>query len=165
MWVGDYDPGAPVALLAELVVPPWPAGIYRVAQSMLVWADPADGVSRRDLRQDVVIQIARMLTARLDDHVMNIVEKVGAFKMGTRALEVAQNVARQAIAGESTDPNERGAATLRLRQAATRLLDMGEPVLASAMLQQADSLELNGSLDPEATKKLRYETRRITQHE
>lgn len=158
LWVGDYDPAAPVALLAELVVPAWPAGVYRLAQAMLSWVDPGDEVSRRILRQDIVIQTARMLTARLDERVMNIVEKVGAFKMGTLALEAAQHAA------QTTDAGERGAATVRLRQAATRLLDMGEPSLASAMLQQADSLESKGSLDPEATKRLRYETRRLTQH-
>jgi Ca-activated chloride channel family protein len=88
---------------------------------------------------------------------MNIVEKVGAFKMGTLALEVAQNAAR------SDDPNDKGNATLRLRQAATRLLDLGESTLADAMLNQADTLERIGSLDPEEAKKLRYETRRLTQ--
>ena len=57
---------------------------------------------------------------------------------------------------------DRGAATQRLRQAATRLLDMGENSLADAMRCQADMLESDGRLDPNATKKLRYETRRIT---
>ena len=52
----------------------------------------------------------------------------------------------------------------RLRQAATRLLDMGENALADAMLRQADTLERSGSMDPDAAKKLRYETRRLTQH-
>jgi Ca-activated chloride channel family protein len=80
---------------------------------------------------------------------MNIVEKVSAFKLGTQALE-------EALRGDAR------AATLRLRQAATRLLDMGEAALASEMLRQADVLEHGNSLDPNITKKLRYETRRLT---
>jgi hypothetical protein len=40
---------------------------------------------------------------------------------------------------------------------------MGERGLADAMGRQADMLESDGQLDPNATKKLRYETRRITQ--
>jgi hypothetical protein len=45
-----------------------------------------------------------------------------------------------------------------------QLLDLGEATLASAMFNQADLLEQSGSLDPEAAKQLRYETRRLTRH-
>ena len=78
--------------------------------------------------------------------------------MGSQALEAAQSAAK------STNPDEKGAATIRLRQAATRLLDLGEESLADTMLRQANDLENSGGIDPEATKKLRYETRRIAQH-
>ena len=53
---------------------------------------------------------------------------------------------------------------MRLRQAATRLLDLGEIALANSMLKQADTLESSGSLDAEATKKLRYDTRKISKN-
>ncbi len=166
--IGDYDPGMPVALLLELVLPPWPEGNYRLAQVLLTWDDP-DGMqetvdkvsgngSRVNLRQDVIVNMAKQATARLDSHVMSIVERVGAYKMGTQALEVAQE------ASLSEDQTAKDAATVRLRQAATRLLDMGETVLGNAMLQQAETLAQSGNLDPEATKRLRYETRRLTQH-
>jgi hypothetical protein len=49
-----------------------------------------------------------------------------------------------------------------LRQAATRLLDLGEIALASSMRKQADTMETSGSLDVEVTKKLRYDTRKIS---
>jgi len=88
--------------------------------------------------------------------VMNVVEKVGAYKMGTFALDHAQTAA---ITG---DPQDKEAATMRLRQAATRLLDLGEIALASSMLKQADTLENSGSLDAEVTKKLRYDSRKIS---
>jgi Ca-activated chloride channel family protein len=187
--VGDYDPAAPVALLLELVIPPLPVGNYRLAQALLAWerpitegtrftegtrsaentsandnkgsseGTPPDRIGRTNLRQEVVACISSAETARLNERVMNIVERIGAFKMGSLALEAAQSAAI------STNSNEKGAATIRLRQAATRLLDLGEAALADTMLRQADALESSGGIDPEATKKLRYETRRITQHQ
>jgi len=87
---------------------------------------------------------------------LDIVEKVGAFKMGMQALEKAQQ------ASQSTNRQEKSAATVRLREAATRLYDMGEMLLADTMTRQADVLEKIGNVDPDASKKLRYETRHIT---
>jgi Ca-activated chloride channel family protein len=82
---------------------------------------------------------------------MNVVEKVGAYKLGTQALDAARQ-------------GDKGLATQRLRQAATRLLDLGEQSLADAMQRQADSLENSGTVDSTATKRLRYDTRRIAQN-
>jgi Ca-activated chloride channel homolog len=154
--LGDYDPNSPVALLLELVVPAGPTGTYRLAQTMLAWDDPDSQQGRQRLRKDVMIERSDSMTARLDEQVMDIAEKVGAFKMGNTALEAAQ------IAIQGQDPEKKETATVRLRQAATRLLDLGEANLASTMLDQADLLENSGSMDPEAAKKLRYETRRLT---
>jgi Ca-activated chloride channel family protein len=147
--LGDYDPSHPPALLLELIVPPWRVGAYRAAQTLLAWDDPSGHTTRMKLRQDVVLQVGG--ESPPNGRVMNIVEKVGAFKLGTLALE---DVAR----------GDRGAATIKLRQAATRLLDMGEGALANEMNRQADALAGQGELNPNITKKLRYETRRITQN-
>jgi len=155
--VGDYDPAAPRAMLIEIILPPWPPGRHRLSQVLLAWDDPASEQPRQILRQDVFIQVDENAAESTDEHVMNLVEKVGAFKMGTQALETAQ------LAGKNTNPEEKKVATVRLRQAATRLLDMGETLLADEMFRQAETLENNGSMDPDAAKKLRYETRRITQ--
>jgi Ca-activated chloride channel family protein len=180
--VGDYDPATPVALLLELIVPSLPEGNHRLAQALLAWEKPIvessrrvegesvidkagpigssqpDGMGRENLRQEITVRASSVETARLNERVMNIVEKVGAYRMGTLALEAAQSAAR------STNVGEKGEATIRLRQAATRLLDLGEAALADTMLIQADALESSGDINPEATKKLRYETRRIAQH-
>jgi len=155
--VGDYDPLSPATLLLEMVVPPISEGDYRLAQVLLAWDDPSGGMSRPNKRQDITVKIANAATLPLDGRVMNIVEKVGAFKMGAHALETAQKAA------QGTDRKDKNAATVRLRQAATRLLDMGEDTLADAMNEQANILENDGILNPDATKKLRYETRRLTQ--
>jgi Ca-activated chloride channel family protein len=81
---------------------------------------------------------------------MNLVEKVTAFKLQTRALDEAK---MGNIAG----------ATQKLRAAATRLLEMGETDLAEAAQQEADNLEKNGQMSASGTKKLHYQTRKLTQ--
>jgi len=156
--LGDYAPEEPVSLLIELIAPPWQPSNYRLAQALLAWDDPDEPQSRQNVRQDVVVQVSHMATTHLDDRVMAIVEKVSAFKMGSQALEAAR------IADQQSDPAGWGSATVRLRQAATRLLDMGETNLANAMFQQANVLEQSGHLEPDAAKKLRYETRRLTKN-
>jgi Ca-activated chloride channel family protein len=84
-------------------------------------------------------------------YVLNIVEKVTAHKLQTRAL-------REAEVG-----NIEGA-TQKLRAAATRLLSMGEDDLANTAMEEADRLEQGGQISQEGTKKLRYETRKLTQN-
>ena len=81
---------------------------------------------------------------------MNLVEQVTAYRLQTRALEEARmgNVA---------------GATQKLRAAATRLLELGETDLAGAAQQEADNLERSGQMSSSGTKKLRYQTRKLTQ--
>jgi Ca-activated chloride channel family protein len=87
--------------------------------------------------------------AQQEAKVMHVVEALSAYKLQRRAqadLE-AGNV---------------DGATRKLRVAATRLLDMGEEALAAEAEQQALELEQHGQADPRLTKKLRYETRKLT---
>jgi len=156
MLLGDYDPGAPVTLLLEIILPPLSAGVHRLAQVLFTWEDPTLQMERQNQRQEIGIEMIQGAAGSLDERVMNIVEKVGAFKMGAFALDHAQSAA---LTG---DPQDKDAATMRLRQAATRLLDLGEIALASSMLKQADTLESSGNLDADVTKKLRYDSRKIS---
>jgi hypothetical protein len=78
---------------------------------------------------------------------MNVVERVTAFKLQTRALEDMQ---RGDIPG----------ATRKLQAAATRLLDMGETELAQTMQDQAQQLTQQGQIAPETAKAARYKTRK-----
>ena len=86
---------------------------------------------------------------KVNAEVMNLVEKVSAFKLQTRALtEVeAGNIA---------------AATRKLQSAATVLLDLGEDELAEAAEQEILSLKKTGALTAAGTKKLEYGTRKLT---
>jgi Ca-activated chloride channel family protein len=147
--LGHYDQTAPTTLLLEMVIPGWAAGGYRLAHVRLGWDDRTNGVTHHEQAVDVPLQVNPNPTMLQNEKVMNLVEKVGAFKMGTTALAAAQTGTQKAN-------------TVRLRQAATRLLEIGENHLGNEMLRQADMLEKHGTLDPNAAKKLRYETRRLT---
>jgi hypothetical protein len=153
MGLGSYDPASPTALLLELIIPGWGAGTYRMARTELSWEDPDSTVAPEVESNDILIQLAENSASPKNERVLNIIERVGAYIFGTRALEEAQN---------STDKTS---ATARLRQAAARLENIGEKSLADAMSQQAQALEREGSVDPNTTKKLRYETRRLVGHQ
>jgi Ca-activated chloride channel family protein len=150
VFLGDYIPTAAPSLLLEFLLPPWQAGHYRIAQTLLAWDDPTGGLARSNIRGDIVVEVSEQNSMPVNGRVMNIVEKVSAFRLGTRALTEAQ----------TGDP---GKATINLRRVATRLLDMGETALAETLRMQATALEQKGQLDQHDTKKLRYETRKITQ--
>lgn len=150
--LGDYEVNAPPAILLEILAPPKSiAGVYRLAQLMFVYDDPVNNLARQAVRQDVVVNYTTMpVNETPNPRVMNIVERVTAFKLQTRALDDAQ---RGDIPG----------ATRKLQAAATRLLDMGETDLAQTLQQQAQQLEQQGHIAPESAKAARYKTRKLTQ--
>mgnify|MGYP001228365188 CR=1 FL=1 len=149
--LGDLELQAPPAVLLELIVPPRPAGRYRLAQAVLAHTDK-DGMPGPKTSADLLVEVGldASRAAMINAQVMNLVETVSAYKLQTRALDDA---GRGDVAG----------ATVKLRAAATRLLGLGEDELAQAALQEADNLDQQGSLSSAGTKKLRYETRRLTQ--
>jgi Ca-activated chloride channel family protein len=83
-------------------------------------------------------------------HVMNIIERVTAYRL--------QNEAKDAVKTGKLD-----VATIKLREAATRLLAMGEKDLAVAAQEEADNIEKQGQMSATGTKKLQYGTRKLTQ--
>ena len=147
--LGNYDPAMPMALLLEFLIPGWSAGTYRLANTWLTWEDPHKTGSIVHTNQEILIQVTDHAKTVRDERVLNIIEKVGAYKFGTHALEQAER------------GMDKSSATIRLRQAATRLLNLGENAMADTLSQQASMLEQRGNVDPNATKKLRYETRHL----
>lgn len=145
--LGDVEQNAPPSFLLELIVPARGNGRFRIAQ-LLLSSDPI-GANRQTVRQDVVLEYSPS-PGPLNLHVMDIVERIAAFQLQTRALE-------------DIATGNFSAATQKLRAAATRLIDMGEGELAQVVQRQAASLEQKATLDPQATKRLRYDTRRLTQ--
>lgn len=150
--LGDLVAGEEPALLLELIAPPRPAGVYRLAQALLACDDPAGGLTGLKARADVVVEYTPdpARAAQVAPQVMHIVEALSAYKL-------------QRCAQTDLSAGDVAGATRKLRAAATRLLDMGEEELAAEMEQQAAELEQRGQADPRLTKKLRYETRKLTQ--
>jgi hypothetical protein len=149
--LGDLLAGEEMALLVELIVPPRPAGTYRLAQALVSCDDPAGGMAGLKARADIVAEYTADMAraAQVVPRVMHVVEAVSAYRLQARAQA---DLAAGDVAG----------ATRKLRAAATRLLEMGEAELAAEMERQAADLE-SGRVDSTRTKKLRYETRRLTQ--
>jgi Ca-activated chloride channel family protein len=147
--LGDLVHGQVNSVVVELMLPPRAAGSFRMAQAELHFT-PVGGTAQV-IKQDLLLTFdADAQAATYDPRVMNLVEKVTAFKLQTRAL------------AEAELGNTAGA-TQKLRAAATRLLDLGELELAEKTRQQADQLEQGASMSAETQKELKYATRRLTQ--
>jgi Ca-activated chloride channel family protein len=147
--LGNLETSAPAAVVVDLMLPPRAAGSFRVAQAELHYTPL--GEAEQVIKQDILLDFSTDAEApAYDPKVMNLVEKVTAFKLQTRALSEAEagNVA---------------GATQKLRAAATRLLDLGELELAQQAQEQASQLEAGNQLSAERQKELRYATRRLTQ--
>jgi len=141
------------SLLFELQVPSRETGPYRVGQVEVSYQPSSSaGTGRVTEKADIQVEFSTdaALIAKVNPHVMNLVEKIGAFKLQTRALKEAElgNVL---------------AATRKLEAAATRLLDIGEKDLADTAREEAKALTSTGKLTGKGTKKLAYGTRKLTQ--
>jgi Ca-activated chloride channel homolog len=150
--LGELDAQEGKEVLVELLLPPRQPGRYRIAQSQIVFDLPQRNETDLDARQDILLDytLDPQLARQYEPAIMNLVEKVTAYKLQTRALDEARmgNVA---------------GATQKLRAAATRLLELGEVELADAARAEAESLERSGHMTSAGTKKLRYQTRKLTQ--
>ncbi|MCS7283020.1 MAG: VWA domain-containing protein [Anaerolineae bacterium] len=150
--LGDMDVKQGQSVLVEMLLPPRAPGAYRIAQAEITYDIIALGRVGEKEKVDVVVEFTPDLAraSQVNPYVMNIVEKVTAHRLQTQALDEA---AAGNIAG----------ATQKLRAAATRLLELGEEELARTALEEARRLEEGKGLSPAGTKKLRYETRKLTQ--
>ncbi len=150
--LGDMERDRGQSVLVELLIPPLSAGAYRVAQAEVSYDVAALGYHNEKVKADIVLAFSgdSQQTSASDATMLNVVEKVTAHKLQTRALD-------DAATGNITG------ATQKLRAAATRLLELGEPGLAAVARQEADRLEQGQGLSSHGTKKLRYETRKLTQ--
>jgi Ca-activated chloride channel family protein len=145
----DVAFGSPAALL-ELIVPPRPAGTYRLAQITLRGRLTGSSAAQEIAAQDIVARYTEKpsLTKQTDPKLMSAIQKVSAFKLHAQAMEASR---RGNVAG----------ATRRLRTAGERLIEMGEEDLGHTMLTEAELMEKEGQMSAEGTKKLRYGTRKL----
>jgi Ca-activated chloride channel family protein len=150
--LGDMDREQGQSVLVEMLIPPRRPGTYRIAQAEVSYDVAATGLVGEKVKDDVILGFTAdpAQAMQSNPYVLNIVEKVTAHKLQTRALDEA---AVGNVAG----------ATQKLRAAATRLLELGEGELAQTALEEAERLERGEGLSAGGTKKLRYETRKLTQ--
>src|SRR5215216_2222518 len=115
--LGELETGSGRTVLIELLIDPRPAGQYRIGQVEVGYDVP----------------------------VLNLVEKISAFKLQTRALQDLQ-------AGDV------GGATQKLQSAVTRLLNQGELELAQTMQQEISNLQQTGQISSEGQKTMKFGT-------
>ena len=152
--LGDLQQDGQSALV-ELTLPPRQPGVYRVAQAEVSYDLPGSNLGMQKAQSDVMVTFTQDQAAAqgVNGRVMNIVEKVTAFKLQTQALD------------EAAMGNAAGA-TRKLRAAATRLLSMGEDEMARQAQAAASQIE-SGQQDAAsgATKRLHAATRKLDMSE
>jgi Ca-activated chloride channel family protein len=145
--LGELEKDQGQALLVELMLPERPAGNYRIAQAEVAYDVLLFNLVQEKVRADLILSftldpaLARLSNAR----VMNVVEKVTAFKLQTRALEMAQ-------------AGDQAGATQKLRAAATILLNQGDAELARTVQLEADKLEQQGQMTAEGLKTIKFKS-------
>ena len=144
--VGELEKGG-AAYLAEIMLPPRPQGAVRIAQTDVTYAIPGAEPKREAVDLIVHFSSDPAVNNQVNGRVMNVIEKVQAFKLQTQALDEA-------------DTGNVRAATQKLRQAVTILLSQGETNLASQMQEEADRLEKSGELSSEGKKTIKLTSRK-----
>lgn len=137
------------AFLVELLIPPRNPGSYRFAQAEISYNVPTQKLSDQKERINLTAEVTPdpIRLNQVNGVVMNIVEKVTAFRLQTQALDDA---AAGNIAG----------ATQKLRAAHTRLLEQGELDLAHTVLVEAQRLEQGQGLSNEGRKTMKLQSRK-----
>jgi Ca-activated chloride channel family protein len=147
--LGELETGQGRTLLVELLVDPRAAGTYRVGQAEASYDVPALGRTAEKTRADLMLTFTgdQAQLSQVNPGVMNIVEKVSAFKLQTRAL---QDLSQGDVQG----------ATQKLKSAVTRLLSQGELELAQTMEAEIKNLEQSGQLSSEGQKTIKFQGRK-----
>jgi Ca-activated chloride channel homolog len=131
------------SVLVELTFPPRQPGSYRMAQAEVSYDVPASQSRGEKVQNDVMVSFVpdQAAAQAVNGLVMNVVEKVTAFKLQTQALD-------EAAAGNAAG------ATRKLRAAATRLLNLGETEMAQQAQAAAAQMEAGEQLSAKQTKRL-----------
>jgi Ca-activated chloride channel homolog len=150
--LGTLDGARGQTMLLEARVPVGKAGRFRLGEVEVSYDIPTEGIRAQKSKTDLFVTFTAdaATAAKVNAEVMNLVEKVSAFKLQTRALTEAE-------AGNIS------AATQKLQAAATVFLNLGEDELAETAEKEILGLKKTGSLSSVGTKKLEYGTRKLTQ--
>ncbi|HET9496053.1 MAG TPA: VWA domain-containing protein [Chloroflexia bacterium] len=147
IYLGEVERGYGQTLLVEFVVPARPAGSYRIAQVEIEYDVPQANVYAQRVALDVLLTYSHDPAAvpPPSSHVMNLVEKVSAFKLQTRALQDLEQGNVQS-------------ATQKLRGALTHLLNQGDTDLARTVEAELQNLEKGRVMTSEGRKTIRFES-------
>ena len=147
--LGILEKDARRVLLLELLVDPRQPGQYRIGQAELKYDVPQLQIAGEQARHDVMLTFVAdpQQATGVVPQVMNIVEKVSAHKLQTRALE---DLSSGDVAG----------ATQKLQGAVTRLLNQGEVELAQTMQNEINNLQQGGEMSSSGQKTIKFGTRK-----
>jgi hypothetical protein len=150
MNLGPLGRGSEYSMLMEVVLPPCPAGTYRIADLTISFSEAGTAVPHRVSNLPIGFSFAsNSRPAQINPDVKQVIEKVAAFKLQARAW---QDIAAGDIAG----------GTRRLTTVSTRLLSMGEVDLAAAVMDEVTNLQQRGTASAEGKKRIKYGTRGLT---
>jgi Ca-activated chloride channel family protein len=143
--LGEVEVGNGRALLVDLLVPPRHPGQFRIGQIEVSYDVPLLGLIGEKTRQDVLLAFTDdpILARQVNAQVMNVVEKVSAFRLQTQALKEAE-------------VGNLSGATQKLRTAVTRLLSQGEVELAQTVEREISNLERQGQLSQAGAKTIKF---------
>jgi Ca-activated chloride channel family protein len=147
VYLGELERGNGQTLLVEFVVPARPEGSYRIAQVDVEYDVPQSGLVQQRAAMDILLSYSHnpANVPQPDANIMNLVEKVSAFKLQTRALEDLEKGNVQS-------------ATQKLRGALTHLLNQGDTELAATVQSELNNLEKGRMMTPEGRKTIRFES-------
>ncbi len=141
--LGDLEKSHPPSVLIELVVEPRSAGLFRLAQGELSYDVPTLGLTNQRVHDNIIVPFRSdaMQTAQVNAEVMNMVEKVNAFRLVSKVMD---------------EYRQTGKTTTRLAPNVTRVLDME----TQAALEQ---IQHGQQISQEQVKSIGSKTRKLTQ--
>jgi Ca-activated chloride channel family protein len=147
IYLGELERGHGQTLLVEFIVPARPAGSYRIAQVEVEYDVPQANLFAQRIALDVLLNYSHdpATVPPPSSQVMNLVEKVSAFKLQTRALQDLEQGNVQS-------------ATQKLRGALTHLLNQGDTDLARTVEAEISNLEKGRVMTSEGRKTIRFES-------
>jgi Ca-activated chloride channel family protein len=137
-------------VLIELLLPTSPPGVFRVGDFSLRYTPIEAQKNTVHLKLSVGITITEPIhSSPINPEVKSILEKITTFKLQAKAW---QDLSSGDIEGGKK----------KLAAVGTKLLNMGESILASQVEQELNNLEVRGVATAEGKKRIKYGTRGLT---
>jgi Ca-activated chloride channel family protein len=148
--LGSLERWHPQSVILAFLVASHGPGMHRLVQIEAEGIVPAFSDQPLQVRREVEVEFVADLGQRptIPPDIISALGRLTVVKMQERALH-------------ELEAGKIDAAVARLKNIATRLLDLGETELARAALLEAGRVAQTGSFSPEGRKKLRYGTQEL----